>query len=115
MFEELTCVVFDDLLFLEELREVFSLWKRDDLAREVDDVCFHVSRNWSAFEVVCSRNTSALFSISNGNHVADLQRVGRNVDVPTVDRDVAVAYELSGLEDGLRVAELVNSGCESQF
>lgn len=112
---KLTSVEFDDLLLLEELREVFALRHRNDLAVHALNVCFDVRRNRSAFVVVVSSDVSARLSIANFDDIADLQLEGSNVNNLTVDSDVAVADHLSGLENRLCVSESPDCSCKSEL
>jgi len=112
---ELTSVEFDDLLLLEELREVFALRHCNDLAVHALNVRFDVSRNRSAFVVIVSSNVSARLSVSDLDDIADLQLEGSNVNDLSVDGDVAVADHLSGLENGLCISESPDCSCKSEL
>lgn len=111
----LASVEFDDLLLLEELGEVFSLGKSDDLASEVLHIGLKINRNCGAFVVVGPGDCSAHFSVTHFNDIANAQLVAANVDNLAVNRDVAVGNKLSSLEDRLRIAEAPHNGGESQL
>ena len=111
----LSSVKLNNLLLLEELGEIFSLWKSDQLAFEVLHIGFHVSGNLSGFVVVILRNVSARLSVSNFNNVADLNLEGTDIDQLAVYEDVAMADHLSSLENCLCVAQAPNGGTESHF
>lgn len=100
---------------MEELREVFSLRKSDDLTLEVLHVSFHVSWNCSGFVVVSLCDVSAGLSVSNFNNIANLQLERWDVDHLSIYHDVAVADHLSSLEDRLCVTQSPNRSCESEF
>jgi len=112
---KLTSVEFDDLLLLEELREIFSLWHGDDLSVHSLNVGFDVRRNRGAFVVIVSSDVSAGLSVSDLNDIADLQLEGCNVDNLSVDHDVAMADHLSSLEDRLCVSESPDCSCKSEL
>ncbi len=95
----LTCVKLDDLLLLEELREVLALWERHDLALHVLNVRFHIDWNSSTFVVIGSRQLSAHFPISNSDFIADLKQETADVHNPTIYGHVTVRDHLSGLKD----------------
>lgn len=100
---------------MEELREVLSFRQGDDLSAELSNVGLHVRRNRGAFEVILAGNLSADVSISNGDHIANLQLETGNVDQLTVDHDVAVRNHLSSLENGSGIPESPNGGGESHL
>lgn len=112
---KLTSVEFDDLLLLEELRKIFSLWHGDDLSVHALNVRFDIRRNRSAFVVIVSSNVSARLSVSDLDDIADLQLEGSNIYNLTVDSDVAVADHLSGLENRLCVSESPDCSCKSEL
>src|ERR1019366_2605996 len=90
----LASVIFDDLLLLEELRKILSFRQSDDLAFEILNVRIDISRNWSAFKVICSGHSPADFSIAHLNFVADFQLEARNVDNTTIYENVAMVDHL---------------------
>ena len=112
---KLTSVEFDDLLLLEELREVFSLRKSDDLALHILNVSLDVGWDWSAFVVVVSSDVLAGLSVSDFNDVADFKLERSDVNDLSVDHDVAVANHLSSLEDGLCVAKSPDCSSKSKL
>lgn len=111
----LTSVEFDDLLLLEELREVFSLRKSDDLALHILNVSLDVGWDWSAFVVVVSSDVLAGLSISDFNDVANFKLERSDVNDLSVDHNVAVADHLSSLEDGLCVSKSPDCSSKSKL
>lgn len=106
----LSGVKLDHCLLVEELREVLSLRKRDDLSGHVCHVSLDVHRNRSPFVVIHLRDLGAAFALSNADDVADSNSVARDVDDLAVHRDVAVRHHLSGLENGVCKSQSPNDG-----
>lgn len=111
----LACVELDDLLLLEEFREVFALRKRHNLALEVLNVGIEIRRYGGGFVVVHLRDSARGRTVSDFNHVANLELVAGDVHHAAIYQDVAVADHLAGLKDGLRVAKAINRGLQSQL
>lgn len=112
---KLTSVVFDDLLFLEELGEVFALGESDDLPAHVGDVGFHVDRNRGAFVVVFSDELLAAVLISDCDDIADLELEAGDVHRSTVDGDMSVGDHLPRLENRSCVAEPPDRSREAEL
>jgi hypothetical protein len=100
---------------LEELRKIFSLRERDDLALKVLHIGFHVGRNLSGFVVVVLRDVSARLAVSHFNHVANLYLERTNIDQLAVDMDVAMADHLSRLENCFCVTQSPYGGTKSHL
>ncbi len=103
------------MLFLEEVWEVFSLRKSNDLSRHIWNVWCDVWWDCGAFVLRLASDSGAAFALSDADHVSNLHDVARNVDDFTVDQDVAVADHLASVEHGLREAETPDDGAESKF
>lgn len=103
------------MLFLEEVWEVFSLWKSNDLSGHVWNVWCDVWWDCGAFVLGLSSDSCAAFALSDADHVSNLHDIARNVDDLAVDQDVAVADHLASVEHGFRVAETPDDRAESKF
>lgn len=112
---ELASVKFDDLLLLEELREVLSLRERNDFASEIRHIGLDVHRYRRTFEVILSGNLARDLAITNLDHIPDLQSEACDVDHSAIDRDMAVRNHLASLENRPSEAETPHDGGETHL
>ena len=113
--ETLLGVQFDDQIFCNLEVNIVSCGQCDNLAAEGVLVSFQPLRSVDESVVFLhlleAGGGAAVFA--DGDNVADIDRVGRNVDALAVDGVVAVVDQLTGLAAGGSIAKTVNNVVQS--
>ena len=101
----LTVVEFDDLGFIDLRRELGTLGKPYQLAFELGFVKADVGHEVGGLLLGILYDLQALGFLLEGDHIADLDQEGGNVDLLAVNGDMTVGDQLTGLLAGQGEAE----------